>query len=224
MPARIRGDALRRSAAAFILQRDAGDFPRQALANQPRDPATRPRRSRARRAWMLETQLRSASVQAEPGREGQISPEAVGRGQARPLADQHDDHARAEHGADLVAQRDPRAGGDHGMADLDARRAPIAESGCRTSSTACALTADGDRPSPTTIASRHEPASRLASRCCEAWIEHSPQIGTPQIVLAVARAACDLERLKAEIAKAGDHGWTHRRRHEPHRGRAHDPA
>ena len=66
----------------------------------------------------------------------------------------------------------------------------------RTSRMACALTAVGDRPSPTTIASRHAPPLWPASRCCEARSSIRPRSGTPQIVLPVARAAGDLDRLQ----------------------------
>ena len=54
------------------------------------------------------------------GGEGQIGAQTVGRRQARPLANQHHHHARPNNGADLIAQRDPRARRDHGTIDFDA--------------------------------------------------------------------------------------------------------
>ena len=59
--------------------------------------------------------------EADARRKGEIGAEAVGRRQAGPLADQHHHHPRAEHSADLVAQRHPRARCDHDMAEPDPR-------------------------------------------------------------------------------------------------------
>ena len=56
---------------------------------------------------------------ARPRREGEIGAETVRRGKPRPLADQHQQHARVDERADLVTQRDPCARCNHRAADLD---------------------------------------------------------------------------------------------------------
>src|ERR1700744_1933401 len=109
---RFPGDAPRRSAAAFILERHSGDLSRKTLADKPRD-------------------LEGGFIVAEPGAmdvgdaialrvgqpdsriDGEVSAEAVRGRKTRPLADQHYDHVGTQHGADLVAQRDPCARGYH---------------------------------------------------------------------------------------------------------------
>ena len=55
---------------------------------------------------MFERQLRSASVRPRRGLPGEIGAEAVGRTEARPLANQHHHEARAQGFADRIADRD----------------------------------------------------------------------------------------------------------------------
>ena len=151
---------------------------------------------------MLETQLRSASVRPMLRCKGQIGPEAVGRRQAGPLADQHHHHARAENGADLVAQRDARAGGDHGVADLDVRPAASRGIRWRTSSTAWTLTAAGDRPSPITMASWHGTAHGSPAAAARPASSMRPEVGTPQIIACGRARGCETSiGCKAETAR-----------------------
>ena len=80
---------------------------------------------------------------------GQVGAEAVRRRQARPLADEHDDGARAQRRADLVAQRRPAPGAPARPArPTSPAAAPAAPSPVPA---ACSCTARGDSPSASTM-------------------------------------------------------------------------
>ena len=82
---------------------------------------------------MLEMQLRSASVVAGVGREGEIGAHAVGRGQPRTLADQHHHDLGVQRARDRIAERDAAVAGHDERRDapVAARRGSAAASSGR---------------------------------------------------------------------------------------------
>jgi hypothetical protein len=189
--------------AAFILQRDTGDSPRQPLADQPRNPESRVLVAKSGAVNVGDT-IAFGIAETNSRGEGQISTKTVWRGQARPLADQHDNHVRSEDRADFVAERDPRAGRDHGMADFNPiggqapneapynryrvgvdchRRQAIADDKCKLAG----------------------PAATACQQLLRRPIECSSEVGALEILLSVGRSAEDPDRPHAEPGKTGGH-------------------
>src|ERR1700730_2985770 len=119
MPARTGNDALRCSTAAFILQRHTRDFPGQTFTYQPRNLDAGSIVAKPAAVDVGYT-IELGVVEATSRREGEIASQTVGGRETRPLADQHDNHARPKDGADLMAQSGPRSRRDHGMAAFEA--------------------------------------------------------------------------------------------------------
>jgi hypothetical protein len=189
-----------RSLPAFILQRDTGDSAGQALANQPRNPES----------GLIVAKPRTVDVgdaialgigAAWLRRKGQIRAQTIRGGKARPLANQHGNHAGPENGADFVAQGDPRPRCNHGMADFDSvasqlrNQAPDNLDGVSIDRRRRQAVADNDRkPARAADTTREQMLRRL--------IERSSEVGTPQIFLPVACAAADIKCLETKIVEA----------------------
>ena len=133
-------------------------------------------------------QLRSASVRPGLGANVRYAPRLSGveRPGRSPISITQ--HARLEDRADLVAQRNPRAGCDHRAADLDCLGG---EARNQTADQFDRVGIDRGRRQPVADHDREPawPCAMRRQRVTRVLIEHSPEIGTPEIILAVAGAA-----------------------------------
>src|SRR3981081_4688868 len=116
--------------------------------------------------------------EAWPRREGQVSAETIGGRQARPLSYQPHNHACPKNGADLIAQCDPRARCDHGIADFDSLDSQswneVPDEFDRVSI---------DRRRRQAIADDDGKLARAAAMACQqvlrSLVERSPEVGPP---------------------------------------------
>src|SRR3954451_19842265 len=176
--------------SALILQCQAGQFAGKTFPNQPSNPErcciiAEPTAMDVR--YAVPIGIRAADLR----RVGKISSQAIKGGQAGPLSDQYHDHPRSQGFADLVSQSDPGAARDDRSIDFDA-----VDSQSRNKASHDLDGMSIDRGCRQAVADDHgepaRPVSMAQQRIFRSLIEPATEIGAPQIVGALARAAAHL--------------------------------
>ena len=176
---------------SIVLQGHAGQPPPPRFAHQPREPVRRRLDSEAGGMDVGEAvALRIAP--AEPRLPREVDPEAVGDAQARPLADHHRAEPRAEAGRDLVAERHAGLDRDH-----DRRHAPADEPRQTGGEQRRGMALHGRRRKPVGD-DEDEVVIARGKRGQASRVEPPPEVGPPQVGLAIGRAAADDYRLAGQ--------------------------
>ena len=146
-------------------------------------------------------QLRSASVVCGVGCEGEIGAHAVGRGQAGPLADQHDRDLGAERVGDRVAERHPAEPRHHQRRDAPVRqpRQHLAQQRLRVRRDRARGQAVGDDEHDVVAAAGVAAAAGVGGEQRRGIVRQAPaEVRPHEVLLAVLRRAGDREHGKTE--------------------------